>query len=182
MKKLNVFAVMFISFFISSCNKHSDDIVKPQNSPKVQGQNLAHFDESNSPKVTWDELPAKLKNAIPLKTTEKSKNASASNNLSSSFSVTSSPFILHSIIGPWGGSGGSLFESYPPDGSSIYAMAIRSGGYVDRLTVWYKAVDGTIYVGARIEEVMEELIIFSSFQAMNIFMLYKYELAVMLII
>src|SRR4051794_37297270 len=126
LNKWTCLAVLFVSFFIFSCNKHNDELVPPQNATKPE-QDTASFDESkvlkvidesNVSKLTWDQLPAELKNAIalnstdpiPLNSIEKSKDASASSNLSAEY-----PHYTNSI-GPWGGSGGSPFSIYPPSG------------------------------------------------------------------
>ena len=108
---------------------------RDKETPAPQTAKVPHFDETNSVTYTWDKLPAELRNASPIVSEKSSANArEAVSNYSYS-------------IGPWGGGGGGYFNILPPSGSRIYAMAIRSGSYVDRLTVWYIRSDGSIYVG-----------------------------------
>lgn len=144
MKKISLFLVVFVSVFIFSCKKEAE--VKQQEQPantNIQplNTNVPHFDETNSTKVTWDQLPSELRNAVEIDTREDKKLRVGSGVQSTAWSVYSY------YIGPWGGWGGSPYYIYPPNGSRIYAMAIRSGAYVDRLTIWYQRADGTIYMG-----------------------------------
>lgn len=88
------------------------------------------FSERNSTKITWDQLPQELKNAD-------NHEAPAKMDTRASYLLT---------VGPWGGYGGSAFYIYPTTSTDkIYAIAMRSGAYVDALTVWYRRSNGTIY-------------------------------------
>ncbi|MDB5247767.1 MAG: jacalin-like lectin domain protein [Segetibacter sp.] len=140
MKKFNVILLLFISFFIFSCNK-SNEVVAPQTGTQPSAQpSVPEFNESNSTKVSWDQLPEKMKNAIPIDTASPvaARSNGAARSLYSQYTYST---------GPWGGNGGSYYSIAPPNGSRIYAIAIRSGAYIDRLTVWYVTSNGTIYVG-----------------------------------
>lgn len=133
MKKLQLVLIVSLSVFIFSCNK-KDVAPQQQNESKVP-----HFDETNSSKVSWDQLPSELKNAMEIK---------PETNKPQSSGIMSSAFSYYShMVGPWGGSGGYPFSIYPPDGSRIYAIAISSGGLIDRIVIWYQTANGTIYVG-----------------------------------
>lgn len=140
MKKFSVLALTFISFLIISCSK-KDEVIAPQNENQAaaaqQPAGVPQFNEANSKKVMWDELPAELKNATPIETKVEQTKGSA-RGLYSSYRY---------YVGPWGGGGGSPYYIYPPSGSRIYAMAIRSGALIDRITIWYMTSNGTIYVG-----------------------------------
>jgi len=136
MKKFNAIIVFLLVCLIYSCKE------KEKVGPTVSSSNLSsqtakvpHFDEKNSITYTWDQLPAELRNAIPIVSGKSNPNAREAVSNYSYF------------VGPWGGSGGGYFDILPPSGSRIYAMAIRSGSLVDRLTVWYVRSDGSVYVG-----------------------------------
>jgi len=94
---------------------------------------LPHYDESNTQAVTWDEMPAELKNAAPISA------------INDGINTEVNPYVYQ--LGPWGGNGGSTFQMIPPVGTKINAIAIRAGRLVDNITVWYRRSDGTVYVG-----------------------------------
>lgn len=131
MKTLKVFltltVVMTILIF-TSCSKEQELL---QNLSTVQ-EEVSHFDETNSEALTWDQLPAELRDAKPL------------NNDADEFLRSCS---YNSQSGSWGGNGGSPFNYNPSTCHRIYAVAIKAGSRVDRLVVWYKSKNGTIYVG-----------------------------------
>lgn len=122
-----------------SCEQQDENILpkQPAQDDEPIQSDLPHFDASNSTTMAWEDFPDELKNAIPLETKE-SESKDNARTMYSTYSYR---------VGPWGGWGGSPFYIYPPSGSQIYAIAIRAGGYIDRLTIWYKKSDGTIYIG-----------------------------------
>src|SRR5690349_1116221 len=74
MKTYNFLALLLISIFIFSCSKNSDVTVPNNANTQEQQQNTAQdlsaikrnvpeFNEKNSQKVTWAQLPAELRNA-----------------------------------------------------------------------------------------------------------------------
>lgn len=130
MKKLNVLLFVVLTCVIFSCKKKVEDVTPADNSK--QSTETPHYDESNSSKVAWEDLPAELKNAKPIDT---SSNARLE-------------YAYYSYqLGPWGGGGGGGYSIYPPNGSRIYAIAVRSGSLVDAITIWYVTPQGTIYYG-----------------------------------
>ncbi len=139
MKKFNVMAILLIVFSIFSCEEDPKDEIKPQQNQQEEYKPAnaigPHYDETNSTKVSWDQLPAKLKNAIPLENTQ-DKSIPNGRVKYSSYSF---------LYGPFGGRGGRSFEMLPPDGSQIYAIGINGDGWINRMIVWYIEEDGTIY-------------------------------------
>jgi hypothetical protein len=136
MKKLNVLLTcLSIAFFTFSCNDALEDYQpKPTEDPTQANQSIPHYDEKNSALVTWDQLPEELKNAIPI-TQDSSTSLSNARVQGSSYAFK---------YGPFGGNGGSPFSIFPPDGSRIYAMAIRSSGVIHGIVIWYQK-GATIY-------------------------------------
>lgn len=130
MKKLSFIAMITLTVFIlSSCEKEN---VQPMQPASVTTQENA-YNEKNSAAVAWNQLPENLKNA-------EIYDASASGNAGK---ITAS-YITS--VGPWGGGGGKPFAIYPLNASDkIYAIGVRSGSYVDGLSVWYIRTNGTIY-------------------------------------
>lgn len=116
----NIFVILISILLIISCNKDEIEVTK---------EDTPQYNESNSATLTWEEMPEELKNAPQLDT-----------------SLLKSSSYAYSV-GPWGGTGGSSFSYAPPANSKIYAMAIRAGSRIDRIVVWYKLSDNTIYVG-----------------------------------
>lgn len=129
---INLFVLLLLSFLLFSCRKDKPEVAKPKDE-----LNLPRFDATNSTALTWDQLPAELKNATEIKGTDDNKNARVSGAL-----------YYSNKIGPWGGWGGSSFSVLPPSATRIYAMAISAANVIDRIVIWYVAPNGTIYVGA----------------------------------
>ena len=97
------------------------------------------FTEKNSKKITWDQLPAELRNATRVET------AKAEPQKGGVSAQASAVNYLYSV-GPWGGVGGGQYYIWPTRGySRIYAIAVRSGSYVDAITVWYLDANGQLY-------------------------------------
>lgn len=150
MKHYNFLSLVLISVLIFSCSKNSD-VTVPNNTTtqSVQQdatQNLAsvkrdvpEFNENNTPKLSWAELPERLRNAIPLESlkAEPQKTGVAAQAYAVSYQF---------YVGPWGGTGGGAYYIWPTRGySRIYAIAVRSGAYVDAITVWYLDANGQLY-------------------------------------
>lgn len=139
MKKLNVVIAFFGSVLLFACNKNNDDVAAKQNENKSDTASLPHFDESNTPALSWDQLPAELKDAPAAKTEEQ---------INSTSQVSQANVACYSsTTASFGGWGGTAFWYAPPCGYSIYAIALRTGAYVDRLIVWYRTSSGFIIKG-----------------------------------
>jgi len=140
MKKLsNGIVLLLISFHMVSCTKSNESIISSTDSQPSSVTKVPNFNESNSTKITWDQLPEKLRNATPLSaSTIEAGTGKGGPSLRSYYGYS---------VGPWGGARGSSFSITPPTGSRIYAIAIRSGAVIDRLTIWYITETGTIYLG-----------------------------------
>jgi hypothetical protein len=132
MKKLSLFAMITLTVFIlSSCEKEA---VQPMQPKATESAQIKSFNEKNSIMLTWNQLPENLKNAEMY---ESNVDAGTANRVTASY-LTS--------IGPWGGGGGKSYAIYPLSSTDkIYAMAIRSGSFVDGLSVWYIRTNGSIY-------------------------------------
>lgn len=149
MKQFCIFLMAFVVLVASSCNKHRDDLIThpridqqdslrlpqdsvaiPQDTVDVPQDSLQvpFFNESNSRKIAWENLPAELRNAAVIKSAGDQR---------SNLKAATTGYYSHSI-GPWGGSGGSPFSIYPPNGYRLYAIGINSGAHVDKLMIWYK--------------------------------------------
>ena len=150
MKKYNFLALLLLSIVIFSCSKNSD-ITVPNNAGTQADQqnttqdlsalkrNLPEFTEKNSQKVTWAELPEKLRNATRIENMDGQPQKGG-------VSAQASGINYLYYAGPWGGVGGSSYYIWPTRGSSrIYAIAVRSGAYVDGITVWYIDAYGQLY-------------------------------------
>jgi hypothetical protein len=126
---LSLLAPFLVSGLLFSC-KPDEEKVKPK---PATDEAALQFDESNTPNMSWEELPAELRNAIPM------------DNTKSSPSGREAAAVYSHLFGPFGGTGGSPFYIFPPNYSRLYAMAIRSGSLIDRIQFWYIRRDGTIY-------------------------------------
>jgi hypothetical protein len=154
MKKYNFLALLLISIFIFSCSKENE-ISLPENAGKSAeqqnpSQNLAEakltvpeFNEKNSKKVPWDQLPSELRNATQLDNSkEPTKELAQKGQAQAQTAVVSYKYQ----VGPWGGVGGGAYYIWPTrSGSRIYAIAVRSGSLVDAITVWYLDSYGQLY-------------------------------------
>jgi hypothetical protein len=151
MRKYNLFALLLLSIFIFSCSKNEDSTVPNNVSRQASQQNLTdakslsrglpELNEKNSKKLTWDQLPAQLRNAKRLQNLQQLPKKAVAN-------ATTSSISYQYAYGYWGGTGGSSFAIYPTiAGSRIIAMAVRSGAYVDAITVWYMDPWGNVYYG-----------------------------------
>ncbi len=130
MKKLSFILMTAASVLIMSCEKEPIQQIKEESNSAVQKKN---YDESNSKAIQWNQLPEELKAAENF-SAEKSN---ASSKIDASY-LTS--------IGPWGGGGGYGYSIYPTASTDkIYAIAVRSGAFVDALSVWYIRTNGTLY-------------------------------------
>lgn len=134
MKKLNIVIAVIASVTLFSCGK---DNLQPAN-PKTNVTEATvtkqdnQFDETNTTKITWSQLPENLKNA-EMFVAEKS-----------TVSKTTASYLTS--VGPWGGSGGGAYSIYPKASTDkIYAIGVRAGSYVDGLLVWYIRTNGTLY-------------------------------------
>jgi len=150
MKKYNFLTLLLLSILIFSCSKNND-ITSPENANKTTEQqnncqNLAdakravpEFNEKNSVKVTWDQLPERLRNATRIETLKEQPQQGG-------VSAQASAVSYKYYVGPWGGVGGSAYYISPTRaGSRIYAIAVRSGAYIDAITVWYLDSYGQLY-------------------------------------
>ena len=135
MKKLSFFALLFILFSLFSCSK-KNDIVAPQDESQLSEQPATVADESATKQVSWDQLPAELKNATPLPTESEQVKEGAARPLNSFYRY---------IYGPWGSNYGYPYYFYPPYGSKIYAIAFGYGSYINKITIWY-LINGSLYV------------------------------------
>jgi hypothetical protein len=149
MKKYNFLALLVISFFIFSCSKNSDVTVPNNASIQEQQQNtvqdlsatkrnVPEFSEKNSQTVTWAQLPSQLRNATRVELPKGQPQKGQANALASAVSYYYS-------VGPWGGVGGGSYSIWPTRGGRIYAIAVRSGAYVNAITVWYLDANGQLY-------------------------------------
>ncbi len=113
MKKYNFLAILLLSIVIFSCSKNKDittpDIRNTTPDQALTSQNLAQaklsvpeFNEKNSLKVTWSELPERLRNATRL---EDAREQPQKNGVNAQASAVSYQFL----VGPWGGTGGSPY-------------------------------------------------------------------------
>ena len=134
MKKLNVIIVAIASITLFSCGKDNlqpTNQQTPSTATTVTKQEI-QYDENNSTKLTWNELPENLKNA-EMYVAEKS-----------ALSKTAASYLTS--VGPWGGGGGAGYSIYPlASTDKIYAIGIRAGALVDGLLVWYIRTNGTLY-------------------------------------
>ncbi len=128
---LHAMVFMLLAGVLFSCQPEQE---KVNPTPTTAGvDNAVEYDESNTPKMTWEQLPAELRNAIPIETTESSPNG------------REAVAIFTYKFGPFGGRGGYPFNISPPNYSRLLAVAIRSGSLIDRIQFWYRRSDGTIY-------------------------------------
>lgn len=128
MKKKQYLAVYAMLVLTFSCQKDEvSETVSIDNVEVVQG--LPHYDDSNTELVNWNNFPEELKNA---KQNE--------NNLEESKDYSYQ-------VGPFGGGGGSAFSFNPPTTDKIHAIAIKSGSKVDKIIVYYRKPNGTVYKG-----------------------------------
>lgn len=152
MKKfLLIFVLMIVAF---SCEKNDSETIQDNNYNQVKAdaipeqdiealielearetKSIPLFDESNTELINWNSFPEELKNA---------KQISSSSINESNFKTLASYSYQ---AGPWGGSGGNYFSHSPSGSSKIHAIAIRAGSLIDKLIVYYKKSDGTIYAG-----------------------------------
>lgn len=132
MKKLSLILMTAMSVFIFSCKKET---VQPMDIKTNQGTAATNqYNETNSKAVSWSQLPEDLRNA-EIRTAETTMGAASKINAS---------YLTQ--VGPWGGSGGSSYAIYPTSSTDkIYAIGVRSGSFVDGLSVWYIRTNGTIY-------------------------------------
>ena len=132
MKKLNLILMITMTVFIFSCEKKENiQPVKEQVTQQTQTPSI-QYNESNTQAISWNQLPEALRNAENIKVE------------SEQVSKINASYITS--VGPWGGGGGSGFSIYPTASTDkIYAIAIRSGAYVDALSVWYIRTNGTLY-------------------------------------
>ena len=151
MKKYNFLALLLLSIFIFSCSKNND-ITTPENASNTaeqqnNSQNLAdakrnvpEFNEKNSLKVTWADLPERLRNATRLESLQAQPQQGG-------VSAQASAVSYKYLVGPWGGTGGGAYYIWPTRGgyARIYAIAVRSGVYVDAIRVWYIDSNGQLY-------------------------------------
>lgn len=150
MKTYNLIALLLLSFLIFSCSKNNDVTVPQQAGTQANqssaSQNLSmvkrnvpEFNEKNSVRMTWAQLPEKLRNATRI---ENLKGDPQKDGISSQ---AGNPTYQYNV-GPWGGVGGSAYYIWPTRSSSrIYAIAVRSGALVDAITVWYVDANGQLY-------------------------------------
>lgn len=129
MKKFSIFLMAFVALVVSSCNKNKDEVHTSQQAQEQDSLHVPFFDEGNSKQVAWTNLPEELRNAQVIKAADTSR--------TDNLKTATTGYYSHSI-GYWGGSGGSPFYIYPPNGYRIYAIGLRTGTNVDRLMVWYK--------------------------------------------
>ena len=132
MKKISFLTMITATVFIlSSCEKEAIQPMQPK-SDAVAQDNV--FNEKNSTAITWNQLPENLKNAEVFDS--KSVSGTANKTLASYLTQ----------VGPWGGSGGGSFAIFPTTSTDkIYAIGIRSGTYIDGISVWYQRTNGSIY-------------------------------------
>jgi hypothetical protein len=129
MKKLNLLVICASIMILSSCEKDKN---KPVDTIKNSTAEAFDYTERNSNAISWNQLSDELQNAEQL-----IPNSNENAKVAASYQIS---------LGPWGGTGGSFFSIYPTASTDkIYAIAMRSGVYVDALTVWYKRTNGTIY-------------------------------------
>ncbi|MEO6901513.1 MAG: jacalin-like lectin [Bacteroidia bacterium] len=129
MRKLNLLMIGASIMILSSCEKDKN---KPLDTIKNSTTEAFDYTERNSTTISWNQLSDELKNAEQLTT-----NSNEHAKITASYQIS---------LGPWGGTGGSAFSIYPTANTDkIYAIAMRSGVYVDALTIWYKRTNGTIY-------------------------------------
>jgi hypothetical protein len=132
MKKLNFILMITMTVFIFSCNKKES--IQPVEEKSVAVAQSSSFNEKNSNAISWNQLPEKL------------KNAEIYNADHSSGTVGKVDASYLTSVGPWGGRGGNPYAIYPlASTDKIYAIAIRSGSFVDGITVWYIRTNGSIY-------------------------------------
>lgn len=120
-----------LSVIIFGCKKNEMHPAVDSKNPATT-LNVPEYNEKNSTAIAWDNLPDELKKAeaIPMETTTMNK-----------IYATYKYFI-----GTWGGAGGSGYYMYPTASTDkIYAVAVRSGAYVDQLIIWYVRSNGTYY-------------------------------------
>lgn len=133
MKKLNLVLMITMTVFIFSCEK-KEPLQPIQEKVTQQTPQAIQYNESNSKTISWNQLPEELRNAENFK----AETASGTAGKVAASYLTS--------VGPWGGSGGGAYYIYPTASTDkIYAIAIRSGAYVDALSVWYIRTNGTLY-------------------------------------
>lgn len=135
MKKISLIAMTTLTVFMCSCNKNND--IQPASEPMKTAAQTNSFNEQNSKALSWNQLPDNLKNAEMI----------SSSTTSDVLSKTTASYITS--VGPWGGGGGSSYAIYPAASTDkIYAIGIRSGSFIDGLTVWYIRTNGTIYASS----------------------------------
>lgn len=131
MKKINLLLVFSLSVIIFGCQKNEMHPALDTKNP-ASTLNVPEHNEKNSTAIAWDKLPDQLKNADVI-----SPETNTMNKIYASYKY---------FIGTWGGSGGGSYAMYPTASTDkIYAIAFRSGAYVDQLIVWYIRSNGTLY-------------------------------------
>jgi len=135
MKTIKLFKVMSLVIVITavvSCEKGDTSEITEVETIKEVAKIDATISKDNW--IAWEDFPEELKNAVPL--SKQGIDDSAVENKSFAYSTSS-----------YGGTGGNYFSVNPPSGTKIYAIAIRSGRLVDRITVYYRGTNGAIYTG-----------------------------------
>lgn len=132
MKKLSFLAMITVAVFIlPSCEKEAIQPMQPKADVVAQTNS---FNEKNSTAISWNQLPENLKNA---EIYESLVSPGTTSKVQASY-ITS--------VGPWGGSGGKAFAIYPTTSTDkIYAIGVRSGTYIDGLSIWYQRTNGSLY-------------------------------------
>jgi hypothetical protein len=135
MKKSKLFLLFACCSLLFSCSKNKVmNPAQPMQTGTMPVSGLPQFNESNTPALSWKELPEKLRNAERQNFSTNEPNDARTNATYKYF------------LGPWGGSGGNAFYIHPSgDYDRIYAMGFRAGIYVDAMIVWYIRPDNTMY-------------------------------------
>jgi Jacalin-like lectin domain len=138
MKKFNLLLALALVFglLIGGCKKDERTVPSLNTQQENTTLKVPAYNESNSTAIAWNQLPDKLKNALEL-----SCETHSADKINSTYKY---------FIGTWGGSGGGSYAMFPTSSTDrIYAIAFRSGGFVDALTVWYIRSNGSLYYYSR---------------------------------
>ena len=141
MKKFRLAAFVFVTCFIFSCEENAEEAAQPT-------AVVPHYDESNSEKISWDDLPDNLKNAIPIEKRSESAESNRRGTTPAPIRPPRSRVRYAYSRGVWGGNGGSRFYLEPRlngANSRIYAIGIQSGDLIDGIMTWYEDSNGTVY-------------------------------------
>ena len=125
------FILIFHVILIISCDK-GEETYQITTSEFETLSDVPHFNENNTLKVTWDDIPDELKNARVYQPEE-------SENIDKTYSY---------LDGFYGGyHGGDVFYCIPNAKDKIHTIIIQADHVIESMKVYYKDPNGKIYLG-----------------------------------